>query len=196
MGIILRGLFFLFVIDLILLFWIGMNYGWLYFFALIFLPGFFGGPIVLRQLSRSYRKLMEDVGQGKPPSQSVAEGGALLLAGVMLLIPGPISTACGLALVLPPLRKLAAHIWVRHLSHNLPAPGAQPGGPYGNGNVHVRVVTFGPGGVSSAQGFSPAAGSARPGGIKTVEATDPDTPLQLPNAEPDSSSPPSPPSGP
>ena len=191
MGIILRGLFFLFMLDLGLLAWIGWNYGALAFLALLILPGFLGGPLVLRQIGQSFRKLQDEMSQGRTPSQSMAEGGALLLAGVLLLIPGPLSTCCGLLLLLPPIRKVAAFFWVRTLSKNLPAPGTAPGGPQGFGNVHVRVVSINPDGVSSTQGF--AAPPRSSGGIKTVEAFDPDSPPQLEDHNPQN--PPSSPSG-
>jgi UPF0716 protein FxsA len=69
------------------------------------------GVIVVRLqgfaiLSRARQSLAD----GRPPLVPVAEGVLLLLAGILLILPGLIGDAIGLVLLIPPLRRLIA-IW-------------------------------------------------------------------------------------
>lgn len=54
------------------------------------------------------RRMMEGSATGRPPVVPVVEGALLFVAGGLLISPGPIGDALGLALLVPPLRALLA----------------------------------------------------------------------------------------
>jgi UPF0716 protein FxsA len=63
------------------------------------------GSWVLRSRGRAaWRRFALAVSEGRPPGRAVADGALLLLGGLLLIVPGFISDAFGLALLLPPTR--------------------------------------------------------------------------------------------
>lgn len=55
---------------------------------------------------------------GKPPSRELWDAGLLLLAAVLLVLPGFISDVVGLALLLPPVRSAVRALVLRRLSQS------------------------------------------------------------------------------
>lgn len=63
------------------------------------------GVVVMRTQSlQAFRKLRASVEAGVDPTGPIADGGLVLAAGVLLLIPGFLSDAVAIALLLPPTR--------------------------------------------------------------------------------------------
>ena len=63
-----------------------------------------GAWIVKRQGLRVWRRFNEQVRSGNIPSNEIADGALLLLAGALLLTPGFLTDALGVLLLLPPVR--------------------------------------------------------------------------------------------
>jgi UPF0716 protein FxsA len=66
------------------------------------------GMWLLRTEGRAaWRRLGEAVAAGRPPAREVIDGALVLVGGVLFIVPGFITDALGLALLLPPTRALA-----------------------------------------------------------------------------------------
>src|SRR5579875_3595433 len=60
------------------------------------------GSLAVRAQGRAaWRRLGESVAAGKPPGRDVLDGALVLLAGLLLIIPGFITDAIALAVLLP-----------------------------------------------------------------------------------------------
>ncbi|MFG2720014.1 FxsA family membrane protein [Streptomyces sp. NPDC048416] len=88
-----------------------------------------GGYVIKRAGRRAFRNLTETVrqqqsGGAAPAAKSGSEGNALtMLAGLLLIIPGFVSDAVGLLLLLPPVRKSVARFAERSLDKRMRAGG-------------------------------------------------------------------------
>ena len=60
-------------------------------------------------------RLRDTTARGEPPSRELADGALILLAGVLLVLPGFISDVIGILLLLPPVRALVRTVLLRRL---------------------------------------------------------------------------------
>jgi UPF0716 protein FxsA len=67
-----------------------------------------GVALARRSGSDVTRRLRQDLATGQPLSGEVFDGPLRVLAGLLLVVPGPITDALALLLLVPPLRRLAA----------------------------------------------------------------------------------------
>jgi UPF0716 protein FxsA len=113
----MRGLFLLLLLVPIVELWfiikVGSLIGALPAIALLFLAGIAGVALLRLQSFSTLARVQSRLNQGEAPTQELAEGFLLAIAGVLLLIPGFLSDIVGLVLVLPPVRKALAH-WLLH----------------------------------------------------------------------------------
>jgi UPF0716 protein FxsA len=72
--------------------------------GLLLLISLVGVCIVWRQGASAWRRIRNDLATGKVPGAALIDGGLIFLAGVLLIIPGYVSDACGLLLLVPPVR--------------------------------------------------------------------------------------------
>lgn len=63
-----------------------------------------GAALVRHEGTRAWRRFREALHAGRVPTREVVDGGLLLLAGALLLLPGFVSDLVGLALLVPPVR--------------------------------------------------------------------------------------------
>ena len=82
--------------------WIGV---WPTVFLLIAVS-VFGVWLVKREGIRTWRRFRDQVDAREVPTDTVVDGMLLLVAGVMLMIPGFVTDIIGLLLLFPPTRKL------------------------------------------------------------------------------------------
>ncbi len=54
-------------------------------------------------------RTQEAVMRGEPPVGAMLEGGMMVMAGALLIMPGLITDTLGLLLLIPPIRRFAAH---------------------------------------------------------------------------------------
>ena len=103
--------------------------------ALVVGAGMVGGLILSRQSLNVLRQTMVAASEGRPPVEPVLDGVFLLMAGGLLVMPGLISDAMALLLLVPPIRRAVAHWTMRELIQRA--------------DVHVSVRRTGaPGGPS------------------------------------------------
>jgi UPF0716 protein FxsA len=72
-----------------------------------------GFSLVRRQGVRTLKRFQSQVRAGRTPDQELAEGLMLLVSGVLLFVPGLLTDAAGLILLLPPIRGVVASSMVR-----------------------------------------------------------------------------------
>lgn len=78
------------------------------------------GSWALRSRGRAaWRRLGDAVAAGRPPAREVLDGALLLVGGILLIVPGFITDALGLLLVLAPTRALMRGLLLRNLQSRL-----------------------------------------------------------------------------
>lgn len=84
--------------------------------AFTFLTAFLGVVLVRWQGFRALEELKQAMDAGRPPVLEIVSGALLLLAGILLLIPGFVTDAAGFLLLVPPLRRLLATLILARLA--------------------------------------------------------------------------------
>ncbi|MGX2998394.1 FxsA family membrane protein [Streptomyces sp. JNUCC 64] len=135
-----------FVVEIWLLTLVAGAAGGFTVFLLLVAGAVLGGVVIKAAGRRAFRNLTEAVQQaqnGTPPTAPRAgEGsGLVMLAGLLLIVPGLISDALGLLLLLPPVRGFLGRRAERALERRMRA--AAPGSL---GDVFQQARTRGPGG--------------------------------------------------
>lgn len=131
-------------LELILLVKLTHAIGFLWTLTLMLASAAAGGMVLAQQSAGSFRQALEAANRGEPPKGTVLEGAFLMLAGVLLIIPGLITDAIALPLLVPPLRHWLAHramaALVRaasrpdpHAERQRGAAGGREGAPFGAG---------------------------------------------------------------
>ncbi|HEX5472576.1 MAG TPA: FxsA family protein, partial [Lacipirellulaceae bacterium] len=76
-----------------------------------------GGASLARwQGWRVLERIRQDLRAGRMPAEAVIDGFMVLLAGVLLVIPGVLTDVVGIALLIPPIRSLikrGAKAWIK-----------------------------------------------------------------------------------
>jgi UPF0716 protein FxsA len=125
-------------LEIALLIKVGQMIGFWPTVSLVVLSAMFGSFVIYDQGFQVMGRALDAMNRGKPPVAPVIDGMFILLAGTMLILPGFISDAVGLALLVPTVRHRFA-IWsLRRLFRS---------GIFG-------IFTFGASAHQSAQGQS------------------------------------------
>jgi UPF0716 protein FxsA len=74
--------------------------------AVLVLISAVGAALVKREGLRVFRRFQEQIAAGNMPTNEMVDGVCLLIAGVLLVVPGFVTDALGLFLLLPPFRML------------------------------------------------------------------------------------------
>lgn len=102
-------------VELTLLVWIGRHTDWLVTLALIFVPGLVGAWLARYQGLRCWRAVQEQLAHGQLPATALLDGLMILVAGVLLITPGVLTDLTGLALLIPPVRRVVRSQVTRRL---------------------------------------------------------------------------------
>ncbi len=87
------------------------------------------GLVLLRAEGRSaWRRLTLAVTAGRPPGREVLDGALVVVGGALLIVPGFITDALGIALLLPPSRAAARMAVVRNFRSRLVVRATRWGG--------------------------------------------------------------------
>lgn len=86
---------------------VGRQIGVLYTLALVIGAGVLGAVLLRIQGFGVMARIRRELDAGGDPGREVAHGAMILLAGVLLLIPGFVTDIIGLLLFLPPVRDVA-----------------------------------------------------------------------------------------
>lgn len=103
------------ILEMAVLIKTGQRIGFWATLALLVGAGVVGSLIMSRQSLAALRRTQESMAQGKPPVAPMIDSLFLLLAGMLLIIPGLISDALALLLLIPPLRRAVARWSVRRM---------------------------------------------------------------------------------
>ena len=106
--------------------------------VLLLAASILGGLLLRAQGRAAWRRFVAALQTGRPPAREVADGALILFGGALLLTPGFITDALGLALLVPPTRALVRGTLVRTLAPRLVAGAAgrwtRPGRPFPHGS--------------------------------------------------------------
>ncbi len=94
------------VVELALLIKIGTIIGGWKTVALVIAIGVAGAWLVRHEGRRAWRAIQEELGAGRLPTDRMIDGMLILVAGILMITPGVITDAVGLALLIPPARAL------------------------------------------------------------------------------------------
>ncbi|MEU2624517.1 FxsA family membrane protein [Streptomyces sp. NPDC007157] len=125
---------------------------------LLLVAGFVAGAVVIKRAGRrAFQSLNEAIQRGGSPERGGGNG-LMMLGGLLLMIPGLVSDALGLLLLLPPVQKAVSRLTERTLDRKLraAAPGTlgdafqqarihRPDGRVVQGEVIIRNDGQGPG---------------------------------------------------
>jgi UPF0716 protein FxsA len=94
--------------DLALLIWLAekAGLGLAGTLCLILLPGVVGTLLARHEGLRCLRKVQQKLAAGELPGDALLDGLLILLAGALLITPGLLTDLFGLALLLPPFRRI------------------------------------------------------------------------------------------
>lgn len=104
--------------------------GWIGFWSmlgLLVLLSLIGFSVIRMAGVRTMRRYAEATATGRAPGKQIADGAVLLTGGILLAIPGFVSGAIGLLLLLPPVRALVRN----RLSKRTSAVAQRFGGRFG-----------------------------------------------------------------
>jgi UPF0716 protein FxsA len=134
--------------------------GVLWAVLLVIATGILGGWLLRREGVRAWRSLRDSAGSGQPVGAEAVPGVVGLTGALLLVVPGFLTDVVGLALLIPPVRRLAASGVRRFAERRLPSSTA--GDLFGPRRVRVRP---GPPSAPSAPGTQPPTGDVLEGEI-------------------------------
>jgi UPF0716 protein FxsA len=107
MPLLLLALFLLLPIaELYVIIQVGQAIGVLPTLALLVVDGFLGAAIARSQGRAAWERFNRTLAAGRVPARETFDGAMIIIGGALLLTPGFITDAVGLALLLPPTRAL------------------------------------------------------------------------------------------
>jgi UPF0716 protein FxsA len=110
---VLLSLLVLMLVELYVLVQVASAIGVLNAIGLLLAISIIGAWIVKRQGVAMWRRAQLQITAGRTPTKEMADGVLLLLAGLLLLVPGFVTSAFGVLLLLPPVRALVRGVLVR-----------------------------------------------------------------------------------
>jgi UPF0716 protein FxsA len=142
-------------IEMLLLLELAERLGAVETVVLILLTGSLGASLAKREGLGVLRQLQEDAARGIPPADRLVEGVLVLIGGVLLITPGVLTDALGVALLIGPVRRPAARALKRALAQRFQVGGGgvfvgAPG--WGQGVPQEAVPPSGPAAPPRARG--------------------------------------------
>ncbi len=137
LGLIGIGLVGLAVLEVVLLVLVAHQIGVLPTVLLVLATALLGGWRLRQEGSRAWRALREASAAGRPIGAEVSDGLVGLASALLLVVPGFVTDAVGLALLVPPVRR-GARGGVRRLTERR-VSSAVAGDLFGPRQVRVRV---------------------------------------------------------
>ena len=113
------------LVELYLLVKIGTIVGVWPTVGLVVLTGILGAALARQQGLGVLKKLNDDLGSGRLPTDALIDGALILVAGAVLLTPGLITDAFGFFLLLPPGRAAVRKILASRFGHRVEMRGPQ-----------------------------------------------------------------------
>ncbi|MDH4987112.1 membrane protein FxsA [Aminobacter anthyllidis] len=122
---------------------VGSEIGVLATIGLILLSGIVGSILLRVQGFGVMTRVRAEMNAGRDPSKELANGAMIVLAGILLLIPGFISDIVGILLFLPPVRALAWRFLSKRVRFSTDFGGfTRRGGPAGGKTIDLDEDDF------------------------------------------------------
>lgn len=93
------------LLEIAILVMVGSNIGVIATIGLVIFTGFLGSYLLRAQGLSAFTKLRQEVMSGRVPDKHLADTAMIVLAGIMLIIPGFISDVIGILLFIPFVRR-------------------------------------------------------------------------------------------
>ena len=106
---------------------VGREIGVLATIGLVFLSGFMGMFLLRQQGFGVMGRIRAEIEAGRDPGRELAHGLMILLAGILLLIPGFVTDIAGILLFIPPVREFAWRMIRRRVDFRTDFPMARAG---------------------------------------------------------------------
>ena len=88
--------------------------------ALLLAGALVGSWLARREGGKAIRAVMETARSGRSPHNEITDSMLVGLGGLLIFVPGFITDAAGLLLLLPPTRKVVRRVWLRRLKRRGP----------------------------------------------------------------------------
>jgi UPF0716 protein FxsA len=112
------------IAELAVIIQVGREIGLLPTVAILVLDSILGSMLLRSQGRAAWRRFNEAVAGGRVPARETIDGVLVVFGGALLLTPGFLTDAVGLALLIPPSRALVRAFLVRRLAHRMVAAAA------------------------------------------------------------------------
>jgi UPF0716 protein FxsA len=100
------------LVELVLLAWLSAHTDWRLTVLFVLGTGALGAWLIRSQGWRAWRRIRQDMADGKVPAESIQDGLLILVAGLLLITPGVLTDVVGVLLLVPPLRRMVGR-WLR-----------------------------------------------------------------------------------
>lgn len=155
---IIAALILLPLIEIAVFIWVGGLIGVLPTILLTVITAM-AGTIMLRQQGLSLlMRMQSELDAGRAPGNEVMQGAMIVMASILLLIPGFVTDAIGLLLFIPPVRSALANFIVSRSNVVI----VQGGAAQGRRDEHVVDLDQGDWSEKDDPGSDAASGSGRP----------------------------------
>jgi UPF0716 protein FxsA len=129
----LLALFLFVYAEIALVIEVGSRIGALGVIAAFVLSAALGILVIRRQGTQAFRRLQQSFAAGSDPLEDISNGFLVLLGGFLLIVPGFVTDALGLLLLVPWVRRFLVRRGtvsrVRVFYGSTPSPRPRPGGP-------------------------------------------------------------------
>ena len=109
------------VVEIALLVWIGTQTSVMFVLALVIGAGILGSLLARYQGWQTMRRISADLELGRMPGESLMDGFLVLLAALLLIVPGVLSDVVAILLLFPPSRWVLKGIVRRRLQARMVA---------------------------------------------------------------------------
>lgn len=107
------------LIELWLLVQLSGVFGFWTTIAIVLGTGIAGATLARWQGFQALNRLQRELNQGHLPTRTIADGGLILVAGLLLITPGVLTDVTGLLLLVPPIRGLVMQVVQRWFAHHV-----------------------------------------------------------------------------
>lgn len=101
------------VVEIALFVYVGQWLGVWKTIGLVILAAVLGVAILRYQGLGALRKINRDLRKARPPADGIVDGFMIVVASLLLIIPGFLTDFLGLLLIIPPIRHLVWRLWGR-----------------------------------------------------------------------------------
>ena len=109
------------IVELVVIVQVAGSTGVMNTIGLLVLVSLVGAWLVRREGLGILRRAQAELAEGRMPGRELVDGLLVLLAGALMLTPGFVTDAVGLALLLPPVRAVLRMVATRRLSRSVDA---------------------------------------------------------------------------